>query len=358
MKKTDKITAAAGIAAGAVTAAVPAAISMLKSRGNPDPAPRPEKISCDGSGFQLQSGEEIKLRILAVRNYSLDIESREKLCSRFGPYGMAQVVREFEKSMLTDKDIAYVAGLGFNCISISFSYILIYPNGKIGKKPDFTALDGLVESCCRNGLYAALNLTDARTFAKKEKPEKALLKIWKLIAEHYKTDSAVALYDLTAPGFEGDFENYCRNAVKAIRKSDFEKEIIAPVNSGVKFTYSSNAGGSSLIFDETAPHTEEIEKAYTIGKSVMFEPFKSDYVSLITLVYDSIDLSTDSYEELLRKYAALNDKTIKDDILAGAFEKLFGDEPAGGFGNIEEKKSKLHFSAGFRRGTELTTISR
>lgn len=344
MKKTDKITAAAGIAAGAVTAAVPAAINMIKSRGEKEPSPRPEKITCDGNGLRTADGESVRLRILSVGNFTLSVELREKLCSRFGPYGMAQLAREYEKAMLTDKDIAYIAGLGFNCISIGFSYTLVYPNGKIGKTPDFTVLDEIVEKCCKNGLYVILNLTDARTFGKREKPAKAMLKIWGLIASHYKDDSAVVLYDLTANESDCGTEKYYSSATKAIRKADSEKGIITP--------------GNTLIFSEPAPRLDALRPAYQNGENVAFEAFKSESPSLFTLSPSDIDISADSYEELLKKYAAINAQSVENEALANAINTLFGDEPVTKFGEDTEKKQKLHFNAGFRRGTKLTTISR
>ena len=358
MKKTGKALVAAGIAAGAVAASVPAAINILSSKANPEPAPRPGKISCDGRGFQTSDGENIKLRILSVKNYTLSVEDREKLVSRFGPYGMAQLAREYEKAMLSDKDLAYIASLGFNCVSISFSYTLIYPNGKIGKSPDFTALDEFVDKCCKNGLYVVLNLTDARTFTKKEKPGKALVKIWGLIAAHYKDDNAVALYDLTAPGFEGSIQAFCSSAVKAIRKTDSEKDIIGPVNLGVKFTYSSDSSGKALIYTETAARLDAVRTALGNGGSIAFEPFKSQAVSLFTLEPGDIDISVDSYEELLKKYAALNSGSAENKSLSEGLKTLFENEPVVKIAEDTEKKQKLHFNAGFRHGTKLTAISR
>ncbi|MBR6005204.1 MAG: cellulase family glycosylhydrolase [Clostridia bacterium] len=358
MKKSGKALVAAGIAAGAVAASVPAAINMLSSKANPGPAPRPAKISCDGQGFQTSDGENIKLRILYVRNYTLNIDEREKLVSRFGPYGMAQLAREHEKAMLCDKDLAYIAALGFNCVGISFSYTLIYPNGKIGKKPDFTALDSFIEKCCENGLYVILNLTDAHSFAKREKPGKALVKIWGLIAAHYKDDSAVALYDLTAPGFEGDIQAFSAAAIKAIRKSDFEKDITGPVNSGVKFTYSLNPADKSLIYSEQAVRCDAVKTALDSGGIIAFEAFRAQNNSLFTLDPGDIDISVDSYEELLKKYAAINSAAVENKSLAEGLKDIFINEPVTRFGGDTEEKKKIRFNFELRRGTKLTKISR
>ena len=359
MKKSGKALAAAGIAAGALAASVPAAINMLSSKGISAPAARPEKISCDGRGFQTADGEDIKLRILSVRNYTLGVDIREKLVSRFGPYGMAQLAREYEKAMLSEKDLAYIAGLGFNCVSVSFSYTLLFPNGRIGKKPDFTALDELVDKCCRNGLYVVLNLTDARSFAKKENPGKALVKLWGLIAAHCKDDSAVALYDLTAPGFDGDITAFSASAVRAIRKSDFEKDIIGPVNSGVKFTYSGSFGDKSLIFSESTTRIDRIMETYNEGGSVAFEAFRAPGSSLFVPEPDDIDISVDSYEELLKKYAAVNKGAVENKALAEGLKSLFENEPQAKFGNEEEnRKNKFSFNFELRHGTKLTRISR
>ena len=129
MKTNGKAAAAAGIAAGVLTAAVPAALGFIASRGGEQTSPRPEKIACDGYGFSTTSGENVKLRILSVRNFTPGVDEREKLFSRFGAYGAAQICAEYEKSVLTDGDLEYIAGLGFNCVLVSFSYTLIYPNG-------------------------------------------------------------------------------------------------------------------------------------------------------------------------------------------------------------------------------------
>ncbi|MBR0121442.1 MAG: cellulase family glycosylhydrolase [Clostridia bacterium] len=353
MKTNGKATAAAGIAAGVLTAAVPAALGFIASRGGEQTSPRPEKIACDGYGFSTAGGENVKLRILSVRNFTPGVDEREKLFSRFGAYGAAQICAEYEKSVLTDGDLEYIASLGFNCVLVSFSHTLIYPNGKIGKTPDFTALDALIERCCKNGLYIILNLTDARTFAKKEKPVKAALKIWEQIARHCKNDSAVALYDLTAlPAAD---EAFYSQAVKAIRKADSEKEIIAPENSGVKFTYSYTPG-SSLIFAEKTPRTSLLDEVCGKGGSVMFEAFKSQFVSLFTFAPCDIDITTDSYEELLKKYAHINDGIMKNELLEEDFKRIFKDEPS-----VEtpgEEKKKFRFNAEFRRGTKLTAIRR
>lgn len=357
MKKSGKALVAAGIVAGAVAASVPAAVNMLSSKANPEPSPRPEKISCDGQGFQTSDGENIKLRILAVRNYTLSIEEREKLVSRFGAYGMAQLAREYEKAMLSDKDLAYIASIGFNCVSISFSYTLIYPNGKIGKRPDFSALDELVEKCCKNGLYVVLNLTDARTFAKNEKPQKALIKIRGLIAAHCKNDNAVALYDLASNGFDGDIQSVCAASVKAIRKTDFEKDIIAPVNSGVKFTYSGTPGDKALIYSEKETRIDAVKAACENGKSVVFEPFKTTGNALFSLQPSDIDTGVDSYDDLLKKYAAVSIGSVENKALAEGLKTLFENEPLTRASEAQEKK-KLHFNFELRRGTKLTKISR
>ena len=328
-----------GIAAGVAAGVLPSVIRAVSADKEKEPCERPGKLTFENGVFKDAQGNETALKILFMRNFSLKKEPREALGSRFGGYGASQVDAAYSKSALTAQDIAFIRSLGFNCVGISFSHSLIYPNGKIGKKIDFSAVDSIVEECCKNGLYVALNLTDSSLYSKKPS-EKKLGTVWAQLAAHFKDDAAVVLYDTSSPYLSEKDE---KAAYKAIRKADKFTAVI------------SNAVDSAPVFDETRPVTRDLKAAYESGKSVIFETFKSEYVALFTLAPNDIDHSVDDYKTLLAKYAQINNGIMKDEALADEIKAIFN--PADEAEEKKEKEKKFRIEAGFRSGKNLTKIT-
>lgn len=329
MNKPAFLAMGFGITAGTLAATLPTAFNILTMEKADEPAPRPQKIRFANGKFTDIHEKPVQLKILGINSFTPDVQAREKLCSRFGPYGMAQVCAAYEGAMLTDSDIKHVASLGFNCIRLKFSYTLIYRNGKMNKAPDFTALDAIINKCCMSGLYVILSLTDARTFEKKEKPEKNFEGCVAALAQKYRADNAVIMLDLAD-------ENGIAAALKA-----------APdMQTG-------NLDASDSVFTEKYPRSRFIKEHFENGESVVFEPFKSNFVALFTILPKEIDLEADSYDDIKAKYAALNESSIKDELIAGELKEIFGETEA----PKTEKPKKFSFNADFRSGKTLTRIT-
>ncbi len=350
MTKPEKISMGIGIAAGVAAGVLPSVIRAVSADKEKEPCERPGKLTFENGVFRDAQGNETALKILFMRNYSLKKEQREALGNRFGGYGASQVDAAYSKSALTAQDIAFIRSLGFNCVGISFSHSFIYPNGKIGKKIDFSAVDSIVEECCKNGLYVALNLTDSSLYSKKPS-EKKLGTVWAQLAAHFKDDAAVVLYDTSSPYLSEKDE---KAAYKAIRKADKFTAVISKT-ARAKEPYYSNAVDSAPVFDEIRPVTRDLKAAYESGKSVIFETFKSEYVALFTLAPNDIDHSVDDYKTLLAKYAQINNGIMKDEALADEIKAIFNpaDEPE----EKKEKEKKFRIEAGFRSGKNLTKIT-
>src|SRR5262249_44603698 len=125
---------------------------------------------------------------------------------RFGKEKMHEIRSAFRNNFITDKDFERIKKAGFNCVRLPFLYDLIdEPEGL------FYWLDKAIFAAKSHGLYVILDMhgTPGRQSSENHTGQigknsffsdpamiKKTAKIWKLIANAYKTNPVVAGFDL------------------------------------------------------------------------------------------------------------------------------------------------------------------
>lgn len=228
MKKNIPYSVVLGITAGAAFTAASALLGLQKAKKMPD-EPDPEQIlKVKGTALQSQNGEKRFLRLMAAHNSTLPPEIRQQLKTRFGAYGMAQVVKTYEDAYYGAEDLKKLREMGFTGVMLDLTPTALYGNGKHGKrskKPDFSRLEERLALCRECDMTAVLRLADTLFFEKKEKAQKNALSLWADLAAHCQNDPTVAAYLIaprTVTNQEKALDNarYCKAVKKAIRKAD------------------------------------------------------------------------------------------------------------------------------------------
>ena len=194
------------------------------------------------------------------------IDMMLELANRFGEDGMNRLLDVYQDNWVTELDFKRIADLGLNCVRIPFTYMnLTNPVKKVGDKYErtpyaelvvdeskFDRLDWALEMCEKYSLYAILDMHGAvgsqsgndhtgdiaypgggRLWGDDEIGETCRAKtkeIWVAIANRYKDNKAVAVYDLmNEPGIKDKNGNQTTNTktheyfdelYKAIREVD------------------------------------------------------------------------------------------------------------------------------------------
>lgn len=193
------------------------------------------------------------------------IDMMLELANRFGEDGMYRLLDVYENNWVTELDFKRIKGLGLNCVRIPFTYMnLTNPIKKVGDayertpyaelsvdESKFARLDWAIEMCKKYSLYAILDMHGAvgsqsgndhtgdiaypdggRLWGEDEIGEICRAKtkeIWVAIANRYKNEPTVAVYDLmNEPGIKksGNQTTTARTHVyfdelyKAIREVD------------------------------------------------------------------------------------------------------------------------------------------
>jgi len=192
-------------------------------------------LRTQGESIVNEAGEEVMLRGVNLGGWLIqedwfcpadngtrgDHYTLETLISRFGTEKAYELYNIYWDNWITEYDFALISDMGFNCVRIPFWYRnfqsddngtwITGDNGEI----DFSRLDFAVEMCEKYGLYAILDCHGANgcqgaqdhcgqtnnchffdlTSAGKEYRQQAI-EIWSLIAERYKGNSAIAMFDL------------------------------------------------------------------------------------------------------------------------------------------------------------------
>lgn len=193
------------------------------------------------------------------------IDMMLELANRFGEDGMYRLLDVYEDNWVTELDFERIKDLGLNCVRIPFTYMnLTNPIKKVGDayertpyaelsvdESKFARLDWAIEMCKKYSLYAILDMHGAvgsqsgndhtgdiaypdggRLWGEDEIGEICRAKtkeIWVAIANRYKNEPTVAVYDLmNEPGIKknGNQTTTARTHVyfdelyKAIREVD------------------------------------------------------------------------------------------------------------------------------------------
>ena len=152
----------------------------------------------------------------------------DKLTERFGEEKAYELMNTYMDNWITEYDLDQIKAMGFNSVRVPFWYRNFYydDNGrKILDKDgnwDFSRLDWVVEECSKRGIYVVLDMHGAvgyqsdaphngkldscHLYDKTEQGEKyrrLTTELWTAIAERFKGNPAVAMYDLlNEPGCE------------------------------------------------------------------------------------------------------------------------------------------------------------
>ena len=193
------------------------------------------------------------------------IDMMLELANRFGEDGMNRLLDVYESNWVTELDFKRIKDLGFNCVRIPFTYLnFTNPIKKVGDKYErtpyaelvvdngkFARLDRAIELCKKYSLYAILDMHGAvgsqsgndhtgdiaypdggRLWGEDEIGEICRAKtkeIWVSIANRYKYEPTVAVYDLmNEPGIKKNgnqtttsrTHEYFNELYKAIREVD------------------------------------------------------------------------------------------------------------------------------------------
>ncbi len=152
----------------------------------------------------------------------------DKLTERFGEEKAYELMNTYMDNWITEYDLDQIKALGFNAVRVPFWYRNFYydDNGrKILDKNgnwDFSRLDWVVEECSKRGIYVVLDMHGAVGYQSDaphngkldschlydkteqgEKYRKLTAELWTAIAERFRGNPAVAMYDLlNEPGCE------------------------------------------------------------------------------------------------------------------------------------------------------------
>lgn len=194
------------------------------------------------------------------------IDMMIELANRFGEDGMQELLDVYEDNWVSEIDFQRIKALGLNCVRIPFTYLnFVNAVKKVGDRYErtpyeelkvdeskFARLDWAIEMCKKYSLYAILDMHGAvgsqsgndhtgdiaypgggRLWGEDETGEICRQKtksIWVAIANRYKNDTTVAVYDLmNEPGIKDKNGNqttttrtheYFDELYKAIREVD------------------------------------------------------------------------------------------------------------------------------------------
>ena len=154
-------------------------------------------------------------------------DTLELLTERFGEEKTEELMQLYQDLFITEKDIAQIEKLGFNCVRVPFWYRnFMQEDGtwlteNTDENPGFQKLDWLIETCRQHGIYVILDLHGAPGGQSKnhstgkagrnllytvEENLQATELLWRTIAERYRDEPVVAAYDLlNEPQNNGDY---------------------------------------------------------------------------------------------------------------------------------------------------------
>ena len=205
-------------------------------------------LTTKGMKVYNQKGEEVKLKGVNLGSWLIwedwltpydgveknkdgvtdHMQVVDKLTERFGVQKAYELMNTYMDNWITEYDLDQIKGLGFNSVRVPFWYRNFYydDNGtKILDKDgnwDFSRLDWVVEECSKRGIYVVLDMHGAVGYQSDaphngkldschlydkteqgEKYRKLTAELWTAIAERFRGNPAVAMYDLlNEPGCE------------------------------------------------------------------------------------------------------------------------------------------------------------
>ena len=158
-------------------------------------------------------------------------DTLEVLTERFGTEKTAEIEKVFMDNFITENDIAQIEKLGFNCVRVPFWYRNFmnedgtWLTSNHNENPGFMRIDWLIETCEKYGIYIILDMHGAPGGQSKnhstgkagrnelyevESKMNTCVELWTTIAERYKDNKIIAVYDLLNEpqnngGYSGDY---------------------------------------------------------------------------------------------------------------------------------------------------------
>lgn len=225
------------------------------------------------------------------------IDMMLSLANRFGLDGMNRLLDVYMNNWVTEADFESIAKLGFNCVRIPFTYLNLTDAVMLDasaneyvrtpfkdlqiRESGFARLDWALQMCQKYGLYAILDMHGAVGSQSGNDhtgdiayPNGGLLwknnetgeicrqknkEIWVAIAERYKDNKTVAMYDLlNEPGIKTTFgqltssktADYHDELYKAIREVD-SKHVICMEScwSAINIPNPSEYGWTNVVYE-------------------------------------------------------------------------------------------------------------
>ncbi len=272
MTENEKIFAA-GCAAGAAAAAIPAAYALSHNMKK-KPLGEHDFVRAENGEFVTECGEKIIFRginlnddILNFQKWDLPANANTQdvfasLESRFGRYGAKELLKKHNENFVSDADLKFVRKLGANCVRVPLRHKTLCRKDNCKGDFDFDRLDKIVEKCRRLGVYVIFDLHSApgyqnhgsacaqdeeSTFFKSGKEgfeaRNAAIRLWAGVAAHYCDEPAVAGYDLLnrplyfIPNQTESLDvlyKFYRRALKAIRSVDTCHTVIMQIPEGAE----------------------------------------------------------------------------------------------------------------------------
>lgn len=234
MKKNGKRLLSLLLTAAALFSSVLYAFAETKETSAPKAITAEDFLVTKGKYLVNQRGETVTLHgvnlgawlifedwLCAYEEATDHYDVLTKLTERFGTEKAYELMKVYQDNFITGYDLDEIVQMGFNCVRVPFWFRNFYydDNGtKILDETgewDFSRLDWVVEESAKRGLYVILDLHGAvgyqsdaphsgrgnsvGLFAKDEKGERyreLTNELWFAIAERYKGNPAVAMYDL------------------------------------------------------------------------------------------------------------------------------------------------------------------
>ena len=272
MTENEKIFAA-GCAAGATVAAIPAAYALSQNIKR-KPLGEHDFVRAENGEFITECGEKIIFRginlnddILNFQKWDLPANANTQdvfssLESRFGRYGAKELLKKYNENFISDADLKFVRKLGANCVRVPLRHKTLCRKDNCKGDFDFERLDKIVEKCRKLGVYVIFDLHSApgyqnhcsacaqdeeSVFFKSGKEgfeaRNAAIRLWAGVAAHYCDEPAVAGYDLLnrplyfipeqAENLDVLYKFY-RRALKAIRAVDTCHTVIMQIPEAVE----------------------------------------------------------------------------------------------------------------------------
>ena len=136
-----------------------------------------------------------------------DFEVRKLLTKRFGPAVAENLVNAYRDAWITAHDIDNIKSLGLNVIRLTLAYDTMLQDDGAWRGDAFVRPDWLVTNAWQRGLYTIIDLHaflppganqdgGAGGYWSDGAQKAETVRIWKRIAEHYRGNPAVAMYDL------------------------------------------------------------------------------------------------------------------------------------------------------------------